>query len=113
LNVFPRLNRLAPGQLPPPHVESPLHCGLYAAMMVGYGIALAAQLLGIGPGSAWGWASYAVFWLALFIANRVVKPAHVQLGWMRTFRDLSRVLAGELPGHLRGFEVVVRDGSGR
>jgi hypothetical protein len=106
-DAFLPLSHLAPGRLPKPHVDAPVHVGLsLAAMGCGYA-GVACQCLGAWPKlSTWLCVTSFACWLALFIAGRAVKPSRVQLAWLRDFRDLSRVLAGEREGGWPGFEVL-------
>jgi hypothetical protein len=106
--VLPRLMRAAPGCIPIPRVEAPVHSafawGFAASWLLLFcggwlHCPLAARIMG-GIGMV-------ICWLAGWICVRTVKPRAVHFGTARTFADLSRVIAGERCA-LPGFPVVMR-----
>jgi hypothetical protein len=103
------LNHLAPGRLPTPQIVAPVHAGLSVAASACGFAALTCHCFGAWPSvEVLLMVTAAVCWVSLFVAGWAVRPARVQLSWLKDFRDLSRVLAGEREGGWPGFEVVAQ-----
>jgi hypothetical protein len=101
--VFSKLGHLAPGRMPRPRVVSPVHIGLGWVFLLGQAMQLGGWILRHPMMRLAGVFNTAVSIVAGFLIGRHVKPARIQLGWLRTFRDLSRAMTGEAWGAWHGF----------
>jgi hypothetical protein len=106
-DVFNQLVRLAPGQLPTVQREGGI-LGAYAISIFVCGVLCYAAIL-LGDSAVAN--RLLITTLALLLLTLIWGSIHqprMRLGWVRTFRDLSRVLVGEWPREGPGFEVVGR-----
>lgn len=105
--LIPALRRMAPGQLPTLIVEAPVHEALGIARVA---CGMTAMIcIFTGHASTMGWQAAAITWvlyLAELFAARLIRPWDVRLAGLRTFRDLSRVLAGQSLPEGPAFEII-------
>src|SRR5581483_1799317 len=94
---------LAPGRVPRPSVESPTHTGLGWMLLAGKAMMFLGWMIGHSTLRLIGILNMAVAIVAGMIVGRQIKPARMQLGWLHTFRDLSRAMTGEVWGDWHGF----------
>jgi hypothetical protein len=103
------LNHIAPGRLPTPLIDAPVHAGFaLAGFLCGWAAFIGGCVGLLRFPCNWLTGCAFVCWIVQWLIARTVKPARVQLSWMQTFRDLSRVLAGEREGGWPAFEVAAR-----
>jgi hypothetical protein len=107
------ISRLAPGELPPVRIHTPVYAAAIWGMFAGlacFVAGLCASLVGLRGCSLLftgaGAAVFLVFYSLSWIAACAMLPASVEFGELRTFRDLAMVLAEECPDELG----IARDG---
>jgi hypothetical protein len=101
--VYSKLGYLAPGRVPVPRVVSPTHTGLGWMFLLGKLMAIGGMVLRQPTLKLVGWLNVGVAFVAALIVGQQIKPSRIQLGWLQTFRDLSRAMVGEQWGAWRGF----------
>jgi hypothetical protein len=106
--VLPRLMRAAPGCIPIPRVEVPVHSAFGWGFAASWFIVMCGGWLHCPPAArVMGGIGMAACSAAAWICGRAVKPRAVHFGTARTFADLARVIAGERCAW-PGFPVVIR-----
>ncbi|HEV2292924.1 MAG TPA: hypothetical protein VGR35_03660 [Tepidisphaeraceae bacterium] len=106
-NVLPHLMRVAPGRIPTPAVDAPVHDAFTWGLFVSCGILVLGKWLRVPPmAMMMAGVSTILFCIMLWACNRAVKPRDIRLGDARTFRDLARMITGERSAFC-GFPMVV------
>jgi hypothetical protein len=103
--ILDKLPYLAPGRIPTSNVKSPTHTGLGFMLLLGKLMWVAGWLFHRPTMLYIGLANFGIALIALWTVGEMIKPARVQLGWLKTLRDLSETMVGEHWGMWRGFPI--------
>ncbi|HEX8523676.1 MAG TPA: hypothetical protein VF669_15580 [Tepidisphaeraceae bacterium] len=106
-NVLPELIQLAPCTLP--QIEAQV--GTLGALWLTMGCCALISTLASCVGFKDLAVPFSIVWVSLFLICLIgngLFPKTPRLGWIRTFRDLSGVLAEEFPTAGPGFQVITR-----
>jgi hypothetical protein len=102
-DVYARLGYLAPGRVPTPTFVSPTYIGLTWMWLIGKAMLILGWITHNTNLRLMGLLNIGVVFVAAISVGRRIKPARIQLGWLQTFRDLSRAMTGEAWGAWHGF----------
>jgi hypothetical protein len=105
------LSKIAPGRLPPLEIDDSMAASFGCAMQLTWLIALVCRIAGI---RSFEWqlnvtigVALALHLLARFLDWTRGRPLDLRFVWVRDFRDLSRVIAGERAVGAPGFPVTL------